>query len=179
MFFWSSVGLSFDEYIILPESSLLLDGFVYYTIAIFIFMFLAEFLKFKGRRMSKWCFAKIITYAIIFGVQFICIYLFNTIIAVILIICISIISLIITNHYEMQNIYVEAQKGQRSILESHRDEEQKEFEGLDYFTKKEVIKKIPNLERMRIKPIPYFIICTVIPSVFSVVYYLIFNIITV
>lgn len=134
-------------------------------------MFAAESVKFKGRRMEKWCFGKIITYAVTFGIQLIVIYLFNTIFAVMLIICISIISFRITNHYEMPREFAEAQRERFSVLESHRDEEQKEFESLDYFSKIELLKRIPKLENMKIKPIPFIIVCVIVPCVSAVVYY--------
>lgn len=169
---WSSKNISFDEYTALGLSNILLYTILILMLTVMLAMFSAQFIKIKGRRLTAWTANKIDTYTVTFTVQLIIIYLLNTVLAIISIIALSAGVFVFMNYYAFPKAHSEAQKGRFSILNDYRDEQEKAFAQLDYFSKAEVLKSIPTLQHMKLKPLSYFIVTAVIPGTVAVAYYL-------
>lgn len=168
---WTSIALSFDEYSAIGLSNILLYTILIFMLTVLLAMFSAQFIKIKGRRITAWTANKIDAYTVTFAAQLIIIYLLNTVLAIISIIALSAGVFIFMNYYAFPKTHSEAQKGRFSILNDYRDEEEKEYAQLDYFSKAEALKSVPTLQKMRLKPLSYFIVTAAIPVTIAVAYY--------
>ena len=168
---WTSIALSFDEYTALGLSNILLYAFLILMLTVLLAMFSAQFIKIKGKRLTAWTANKIDAYTVTFAVQLIIIYLLNTVLAIISIIVLSAGVFVFMNYYAFPKTHSKARKGRFSILNDYRDEEEKEFAQLDYFSKSKVLKTVPTLQKIRLKPLSYFIVTAVIPCTIAAAYY--------